>query len=80
MSNRYLTKPEHNAILAGLRCLQQLLDEGGDLPQGVQDILDDGLDHVPEDCDSDPIDSYGIDELCEDINSDSVQFTVEGED
>ena len=71
MSKRYLTKPEFNAILTGLRLLQDKLLAG--LPEKFEVIL--------TDCgEDDAIDVDGIDELCAAINFDEVQFTVEGDD
>ncbi len=79
MSKRYMTKPEHNAILAGLRCLQDRLMGAPQSRAEIDDILTSGLDEVDADCASEVIDIDGIDELCEAINFDEVQLTVEGD-
>ena len=72
MSRRYMTKAEHNAILCGLRCLQQVRQQcAGDLTDDLQEILSDDLE------DGDDITDEEIDQLCEDINMDEVQLTVE---
>lgn len=71
MSKRYLTRSEFNAILCGLRCLQQVRDQcGGDLPDDLQDIL-------TNECGDDDLSDLDIDQLCEDINNDQVQLHIE---
>ena len=72
MSKRYLTRPEFNAILAGLRHLQNTLEDSGHgLSAGAKEILNDGVDE--------PISPEEIDQLCKDINYREVQMRVEGD-
>jgi hypothetical protein len=63
------TKPEFDAILAGLRLLQQVLDEGSDSlafrgfeALGIDEVLTDGETHRP-------LTGGSIDELCERIST-----------
>ena len=71
MSKRYLTRPEMNAILAGLRHLQNTLEDSGrGMSAGTKEILNDGVDE--------PISVDEIDDLCEDINFREVQLRVKG--
>lgn len=70
MNKRYLTKAEHNAILAGLRLLQIRLHREGDAGP-CQDILTDGI------ADKEVLNEFGIDSLCENISFDLVQFGPE---
>jgi hypothetical protein len=73
MSQRYLTRAEYNAIVAGLRCLQQVREQcGGDLPPDLQDIL-------VNECGDEDLDDLDIDMLCEDLDTRNVQLTVEGD-
>ena len=62
MSKRFTTRTEFNAIIAGLRCLQEVLPAN----RYVEEILADG--------DVDAIDMDGIDNLIEAINFGEVQL------
>lgn len=66
MSRRYVTKAEHNAIIAGLRSLQ------GAHKNELELTLTDG--------EVEAIDDDGIDMLIEAIQFDEVQLTIEQED
>ncbi len=56
-----LNNRELAAVLAGLRLVQRELPRSTYLPQGVQDIYDDGGSITP-------LDEYEIDDLCEALN------------
>lgn len=74
MSRRYLTKAEENAILAALRLMQDVRSErNGDLPVDILEVLEDGL-NKDEREDLDDNFYEVIDQLCEAINFDEVQF------
>lgn len=74
MSRRYLTKAEENAILAALRLMQEVRSErNGDLPVDILEVLEDGL-NKDEREDLDDNFYEVIDQLCEAINFDEVQF------
>jgi hypothetical protein len=60
MSRRYLTNEQTDAVLAGLRLLEQVVDSG-DLDAGIYDILTNSGQNIG-------LDSMSIDELCEAIN------------
>lgn len=67
MSQRYMTKVEHNAILAGLRLLQHSRAN-----PAIREILTDGLPEGHKD-----ITESEIDDLCEAINLGEVQLRVQ---
>lgn len=82
MSQRYMTRPEFNAILAGLRLLQGRLGGAPYSRAEVDEILNDGLAdlaEVDEDFDTGVVNLRDIDELCEDLNCRDVQLVVEGD-
>lgn len=64
MSKRYMTRPEFNAIIAGLRSIQEA-------PHSKREQLS-----ILTDGNVDAIDDEGIDDLIEALNFDEIQLEI----